>query len=567
MSLTETELQAEIDADERAWRAEEEVHAWDAKIDAYQRAHAKATTPDVEQRATAEAEWLAGSDCEYTQWKASGEPDLLAELLEKRRAEVADIRFARDDKRLREELDRIASLSNEQADAEWKAKQKVALVSLPANVPLHRKYELMAADADHQWAEIDGYSTPIPTCSDNVAVFLRRANVEVRFNHWLERIEICRSGSWTQYTDADFEQLMTLAAGAQHRFRPSEALFRRAVSTLARDNAVDPALMRLRQLESEWDGQARLAVWLTKCVGAPCDPYHQAAGAAIIGGMVRRIRRPGCKLDLMAVFIGEQGAGKSTLAQILALDPSWFTDSVQLGIEAKELLPLLRGRAIVEVSEMRTRGEADSIKAMISRQVDTARVAYGREPIERPRRNIFVGTTNAPEVLEDATGGRRFLPIEVAGEINLNWLRENIEQLVAEACVRESRGDTFNLPRETWAAAAEHQDAARAKKDFELVLEQVFAVEKGPLYVSAADLVVMVRHAIGRSVDPKAYGVTMRSLGFVRTTQRVQDIPTKVWRRGEPQQAQRVLSMTANPAMLPPSLPARGAGAVTGYER
>src|ERR1039458_5439840 len=232
---------------------------------------------------------------------------------------------------------------------------------LPAGAPgPSNASSLIGSDPATAWAKIDGHSTPIPTCSDNVAVFLRRVRVSLRWNAWLERIEICKPGeNWTAYSDHHFDELMTTAAGALHRFRPSADLFRRALSTLAREHAADPVIDLLAALEKTWDGTHRLKIWLSATCGVPCDTYYQAVGAAIVGGMVRRIRHPGCKFDLMPVFVGAQGAGKSTLAEILALNKAWFTDNVSLGIESKELLPLLRGKSVVEVSEMRTRGEVD----------------------------------------------------------------------------------------------------------------------------------------------------------------------------------------------------------------
>lgn len=410
----------------------------------------------------------------------------------------------------------------------------------------------LVARADTDWTEIDAYSNPVPGCSDNVRVFLRRVGVSLRFNLWLERIEISRSeDAWAAYSDQHFDELMTVAAGSGHRFRPAEATFRRALSTIARENVVDPALDCLADLGNAWDGTPRLASWLSETCGVPRDPYHQAAGAAIVGGMVRRIRRPGCKFDLMAVFVGPQGAGKSTLASLIAPRAEWFSDNVPLGLEPKELLPLLRGKAIIEVSEMRTRGEADAVKAMLSRTIDAARVAYGREPIERPRRNIFVGTANSPEVLEDPTGGRRFLPINIAGEIRLSWLRENIEQIIGEACRLETEGTSFNLPVGVWADAAAHQEAARAKADFEIILEELFAAEHGALVVSSADLLVRMRNSIGRAVAPKLLAAPMRKLGFASVTQRLSGVPTKVWRRGDPEKARRIGQITVVP-LLPP---------------
>jgi hypothetical protein len=424
---------------------------------------------------------------------------------------------------------------------------------MPAAQPMPLPANLVAR-TDTDWAEVDGHSTPVPTCSDNVRVFLRRVDTTVRFNNWLERPEICQGGApWVPLADFHVDELMTVAANAMHRFRPAEAVFRRALSKLARENQVDPALDRLDELERAWDGEHRLAAFLTKACGTECDPYHQAVGRILIGGMVRRIRNPGCQFDLMPVLEGPQGAGKSTLAKIVALDPTWFLDNVQLGLESKELLPLLRGKAVVEISEMRSRGEVDAVKAMLSRTDDEARTAYAREPVRRPRRNIFIGSTNEPEMLEDATGNRRFLPINVPAEIDLAWLRANIEQLVGEACALETKGETFRLPRELWADAARRQEESRALADYEELLLNLFAPERGPLVIKAADLQKRLHNYVGKSVSSKAYGKVMRKLGFVRVhddfTYGDRKVAERVWRRGTKEEAILLPQMTPLPPL------------------
>ena len=142
----------------------------------------------------------------------------------------------------------------------------------------------------------------------------------------------------------------------------------------------------------------------------------------------------GCKHDTIAVLFGPQGTGKSTLAAIVALDREYFSDNIELGEKAKELVLSLAGKLIVEIGEMvaRNSANANSIKSMVSRQVDVGRPAYGRAVEDRKRRNVFVGTCNDGEPLNDPTGNRRFLPVRVAEAIDLNWLRANVAQIVGK---------------------------------------------------------------------------------------------------------------------------------------
>src|SRR4051812_18013504 len=208
--------------------------------------------------------------------------------------------------------------------------------------------------------------------------------------------------------------------------------------------------------------------------------------------MVRRIRKPGCKLDEIAIFNGPQGTGKSTLAKLLCPNEAWFSDEIMLGDASKELVLSLAGKAVVEIAEMGMRGSASAnhVKAMLSLQMDRGRTAYARTVTDRPRRNIFVGTTNDDEPLSDPTGNRRFLPIRVDNELNLAWLQENVGQLIGEAAHLEAEGSTFAIPKAVWADATEKQEAARSESSTEILLDDWLAeTTMTPVaYITAADL-------------------------------------------------------------------------------
>jgi predicted P-loop ATPase len=304
---------------------------------------------------------------------------------------------------------------------------------------------------------------------------------------------------------------------------------------LAHTNTVDPARTLLSELETAWDGTSRLDGWLSKVCHLPEDAYHRAVGKNIIGGMVRRIRNPGCKHDTISIFHGPQGTGKSTLASVLALRSEWFTDSIMFGTESKELVLSLAGKAVVEVSEMGMRGStnANHIKAMISRQVDEGRTAYARSVAKRPRRNIFIGTTNSDTPLEDPSGNRRFLPVSVQRHLDLDWLAQHVRQLIGEAAALETKRADFQLPVEVWGEAAERQEAVRAESDVEVRLEEWFTATEytKAAHITAADLSQLMGLAGLRNSHSTRSGV-MQALGFRRDFGMAEGKKVRVWLRG-----------------------------------
>jgi predicted P-loop ATPase len=377
--------------------------------------------------------------------------------------------------------------------------------------------------------------------SDNVAVFLGIIGAEVRWNAWLERAEIrgIEWADWTYIDDTVVAKLRTRGNRTGTRFRPGRDFFWETLLALAHLTPHDPVLDMLGQLATEWDKQPRLATWLTRTCKVPCDPYHQAVGRNIIGGIVMRARHPGCKHDTMPIFYGPQGTGKSTMAEILAIQEDWFTDNVLLGDAAKELVLSLAGKLVVEIGEMGMRGSAspNHVKAMISRTTDAGRTAYARSVTERHRRNIFIGTTNDDEPLTDTTGNRRFLPVRVFAEIDLQWLQENVRQLIGEAAHREAAGETFDLPREIWSIAADHQEAARSSSDMETMFKEWFApttMTGDVSYITAADLTRLTHMAGWRNGGATALrGQLMRKMGFHAELTLVAGKRVSIWLRGE----------------------------------
>jgi hypothetical protein len=169
--------------------------------------------------------------------------------------------------------------------------------------------------------------------------------------------------------------------------------------------------------------------------------------------------------------------------------------------------------------------------------------------------------------LSDETGGRRWLPVNVPGEIDLEWLRANVEQIVGEAAALHTRGESFAIPREVWTAAAKRQEAARSVSPVEELIREWFdrpTVTGAGLWVRSTD----IGHALklsGQSMNAK-YGSIMKKLGYRDESIVVRELGkrTRLWVRSDSKDidgcirlmpVQRQVGMPVEMQMRPQSMP------------
>lgn len=189
-----------------------------------------------------------------------------------------------------------------------------------------------------------------------------------------------------------------------------------------------------------WDKTPRLDKWLHITYGTPDTRLYSQMGSTYLMGLVNRVLNPGCQFDSVLILGGQQGWFKTTSLRILG-DKYYMETS--LTADNKDFFQSLQGYMLVEFSEGVTMkfSDIDKLKSIITRTDDVFRKPYAANMETFPRSCVFSMTTNKTEYLRDNTGNRRYYPVILTHKADIKWLKENRDQLLAEAKERLEYGE------------------------------------------------------------------------------------------------------------------------------
>lgn len=212
-----------------------------------------------------------------------------------------------------------------------------------------------------------------------------------------------------------------------------------AVLSVCHENTFHPINDYLNGLPL-WDGVRRLDTFWRMTCHTPDTPYHRQAGRLFLTAAVARVYEPGCKFDFMPVIIGPQGIRKSTLVMKLG-QIKWSGETEGHFDSKQKFVEAAMGFWFLEMGELvhfRRAKDEEAIKTSLSGTVDHVRLPYRKNPERIPRQFVMIGTTNNEAFLRDRH--RRIWPILCGpGDVDIEWLVANLDQLFAEAVAEYRR--------------------------------------------------------------------------------------------------------------------------------
>lgn len=326
-----------------------------------------------------------------------------------------------------------------------------------------------------------------------------------------------------------------------------------AVNVLAGRNTYHPVKDYLLGLK--WDGRKHLYDMLTCFTGNGAtvkykdreEPLHAVLIYRWLLGCVARAL-DGDKENAfkhqtpMLVIIGRQGLGKSSWVRWLVsgIGYQFHRESMVSPHNIDDQRSMIT-KWIWEVSELSSslrRSDRDSLKSFITQEWHTYRKPYGKHPITKPTLCNLVGTLN-PEngFLDDPTGHRRFLPVEIK-RIDHRYNEIDVNQLWAHVVHLYQSGQSPELLQTERAALESVYERNRVEDPLETYVNMYFEVEPGnqDLRCHTAAIIDRLR-AFGVSLPPdnkvagRKLNDVLAPMGLERspTVFRVDGIPGRGW--------------------------------------
>ena len=353
----------------------------------------------------------------------------------------------------------------------------------------------------------------------------------IRFGHnvFEKRSYLNGSGPMRPLNDEEVSALR-FQVEEEYGFLPQKELFFDLVQVMAHKQKFNPLVSLLEKNQENWDHIPRIGSWLIDYAGAEDTPYTRAVGRLTLIAAVRRAREPGCKHDEILVLISEQqGTNKSSSLAALAIKSEWFTDNFPLHAKDKQVIEYLQGKWIIECSELAgiKQAQIEEVKAMLSRQVDSARLSYDRLPTDMPRQCIFIGTTNSTEFLRDLEN-RRYWCV-VIKQFDLQRLKRDVMQLWAEAAYYESLGESIQLDESLWPDARQAQDQHRLEDPWAPLLAEALNDVEGRIMSEELFKIIGKPKHQRLPTDGNRLGEIMRDLGWKHKQLRFPGIRNPKW--------------------------------------
>ena len=333
---------------------------------------------------------------------------------------------------------------------------------------------------------------------ENLEHYLEVKGYQVRYNIVKHEMEYIGFPDYFEGAESNLAPILIKNELQKHLKKCSIQNVMDYLEDIGRKNRINPILNKIQSVK--WDGVDRIQQIYDMFKIAETDTLSKILFKKwlmqTVCGLYNTMRNP-FSLDIVLVFQGEQGAGKTRFLQHLAdlhmNRADYFGEGVCLDPRNKDSIIEATAKWICELGEIGStmKKDIDIVKAVLSRAYDEYRPAYARSAIRYARMTSFVGTVNDAEFLIDQTGNRRFATIPLSPDVKIDVKNlKNFDSLqlwaqvytLVQAAIEEGEtySSCFRLTDEEKKALDERNNSFTKPMKGETEVEDIIAEQSTP---------------------------------------------------------------------------------------
>lgn len=266
----------------------------------------------------------------------------------------------------------------------------------------------------------NGNIRPITASWKNLSYLLERMGVTVKYNRVNKKVEI--NGLNISKCSNEAVALLLLGIAHENGLKISKDNTFSFLAAIADMNQYSPVCDFLEEAQKAYNGKQDYIrdMWanfeLDPESGQDPDFCFFLFKLWLISAVRMAFNKGAESAQGVLVLVGKQGIGKTRFLYMLLPFKEWGAEGVSIDPQIKDDVIKSTGFWIVELGEFGEtlkKEKLDRLKQFFTASRDIYRKPFHREPVDEPRRTVFIGTVNGDGFLKDRTGDRRYWVIAV----------------------------------------------------------------------------------------------------------------------------------------------------------
>jgi len=238
---------------------------------------------------------------------------------------------------------------------------------------------------------------------------------------------------------------------------------------------------------------------------------------------------------LMLILAGGQSTGKThSLRYILPneLQRNFYAEQVIKGDNDFKILMTTKIMILDDELSGHSKSDIETIKNLCSKRWINVRRPYGKHNEDLKRRAVFAGTSNNLEIINDPTGNRRFIPIEVMSIDHQKYNDIDKKDLWMEAYSHYKDGFEWKLSKEDVKQLNDNtQEFEEPSPERELLMKYFEKPKANQLSddLTNTEIKAEIERKSDQRLSARKLGMELKSLGYEKKVKKVDGKPKRIY--------------------------------------